>query len=448
MSLTSDELAMVEQMHGRLNHLAGWHTRMERYYEGSSRLQQLGVAIPPELARIRTVTDWPSIAVDALEERLDWLGWVGGDDLGLGEVFVGSQLAAESGMAHLDALIFGTGFVTCVERDGTVQVAAQSPKNATCLVADDGRTLRAGYIRQPRGDGWYDAELLLPDVTVSLTTDGNTWRETDRTNNDTGRVPLVPLRNRRRASRRDGRSEITSAMRFYTDEAARTLLGMGINREFYSYPQRWAMGVDPADFAREDGSMRPGWEIAVGAVWAIGTNDDGEQPKVGAFPANSPQPYTEQLRTLAQMMAGAAAVSERFFGFVTTNPPSAEALDAEEARLVKRAERRQAQFGAAWSEVGLLAATMLGNQVTPEQFRATVAPRWRDASTPTRASTADAVVKLVGAGVLPADSRAVLEMLDLDDATITAVMQHRLAAGPDPLASLAAAVTRQAALAP
>ena len=267
MSLSLEEQGMIKRMHGLLNQLSGWHLKMERYYEGSGRLQQLGVAIPPELARIRTVTDWPSIAVDALEERLDWLGWSGGDDLGLGEVYTESQLASEAGMAHLDALIFGTGFVAVTrDADGPPMVVAQSPKNTTCLVADDGRTVQAGLIEQCRADGGFDAELFTPQFVVSaVSSDGASWRETDRFHHGLGKVPLVPIRNRRRASRRDGRSEITSAMRFYTDEAARTLLGMGVNREFYSYPQRWAMGADPSEFQNDDGTMRPGWETVIGS---------------------------------------------------------------------------------------------------------------------------------------------------------------------------------------
>ena len=203
MSLSTEELDMLRDMSTKLSRLAGWHGKMERYYEGSSRLRQLGVAIPPELARINTVTDWPSIAVDALEERLDWLGWAGGDDLGLAEVYVNSQLDAESGMVHLDSLIFGTGFVGVHSpTKGMVRVVAQSPKNATCLVATDGRSLRAGLVRQPLGYGPNLAELFLPNEIVRVESVGRTWRETDRVQHSAGRVPMVPFRNRRRASRR------------------------------------------------------------------------------------------------------------------------------------------------------------------------------------------------------------------------------------------------------
>jgi hypothetical protein len=41
-----------------------------------------------------------------------------------------------------------------------------------------------------------------------------------------------------------GRSEITKPIRYYTDAAARTLLGLEVNREFYNAPQRIGLNVD------------------------------------------------------------------------------------------------------------------------------------------------------------------------------------------------------------
>jgi len=251
-----------------------------------------------------------------------------------------------------------------------------------------------------------------------------------------GAVPLVPIVNRRRTSRIDGRSEITRSIRAYTDEAVRTLLGQSVNRDFYAYPQRWVTGVSADEFSQ------PGWVLSMASVWAVDKDDDGDTPNVGSFPVNSPTPYSDQMRLLAQLTAGEAAVPERYFGFITSNPPSGEALAAEESRLVKRAERRQTSFGQGWLSVGFLAARALDSSVDEAAFFGDVGLRWRDASTPTRAATADAVTKLVGAGILPADSRTVLEMLGLDDVQVEAVMRHR-AESSDPLAALAGAISRQ-----
>ena len=436
--MNADEQALIEGMHDRIRGLSPWHCRIEGYYEGSHRVADLGVAIPRELQRVQTVVSWPSIAVDALEERLDWLGWSGGDQYGLDAVYAANRLATTSCDAHLDALIFGLSFIAVVpDGDGGVVVRPQSPKNCTGVFGPDGQRLEAALVEQPTQDkDVIEAELLLPDVIVQCVCQKGRWVETGRLPNVLGEVPLVPLVNRRRTSRVDGRSEITRSIRSYTDEAVRTLLGQSVNRDFYAYPQRWVTGVSADEFSQ------PGWVMSMASIWAVDKDDDGDTPNVGSFPVNSPTPYSDQIRLLAQLMAGEAAVPERYFGFITSNPPSGEALAAEESRLVKRAERRQTSFGLGWLSTGYLAAKALDPGIDRAEFFGDVGLRWRDASTPTRAATADAVTKLVGAGILPADSRTVLEMLGLDDSQVEAVMEHR-ATSVDPLAALAGAISKQ-----
>lgn len=436
--MNADEQALIEGMHDRIRGLSPWHCRIEGYYEGSHRVADLGVAIPRELQRVQTVVSWPSIAVDALEERLDWLGWSGGDQYGLDAVYAANRLATTSCDAHLDALIFGLSFIAVVpDGDGGVVVRPQSPKNCTGVFGPDGQRLEAALVEQPTQDkDVIEAELLLSDVIVQCVCQKGRWVEAGRIPNVLGEVPLVPLVNRRRTSRVDGRSEITRSIRSYTDEAVRTLLGQSVNRDFYAYPQRWVTGVSADEFSQ------PGWVMSMASIWAVDKDDDGDTPNVGSFPVNSPTPYSDQIRLLAQLMAGEAAVPERYFGFITSNPPSGEALAAEESRLVKRAERRQTSFGLGWLSTGYLAAKVLDPGIDRAEFFGDVGLRWRDASTPTRAATADAVTKLVGAGILPADSRTVLEMLGLDDSQVEAVMEHR-ATSVDPLAALAGAISKQ-----
>lgn len=146
-----------------------------------------------------------------------------------------------------------------------------------------------------------------------------------------GGVPMVIFPNRRRASRAGRRSEITKPVRALTDQAVRTLIGMDVNREFFSAPQRYIIGADEKQF-----SGKTGWELLVGSYLAIGANEDGEMPKVDQFPAASSAPYVDQLQALSQLLAAEAAVPRNYLGFVTVNPSSADAIRAEEARLVKR----------------------------------------------------------------------------------------------------------------
>lgn len=436
--MNDDELSIVSRLYGRIKGLRPYHSRIEGYYEGSQRVNNLGVAIPRELQRVQTVVSWPSIAVDSLEERLDWLGWNGGEGYGLNTVYAANRLAVESGAAHLDALIFGVSFIAVIPNsDGGVRVVPQSPKNCTGDFVDGGARLSSALVVQHTDDINVDVvELMLPDVIVQAECRGGKFFETGRVANELGEVPVVPLVNRRRMSRQCGRSEITRSIRAYTDEAVRTLLGQSVNRDFYAYPQRWVTGVSADDFSQ------PGWVMSMASIWAVDKDDDGDTPNVGSFPVNSPTPYSDQIRLLAQLMAGEAAVPERYFGFVTSNPPSGEALAAEESRLVKRAERRQTGFGLGWIRAGYLAAKMLDSSVDESMFYADVFPRWRDASTPTKAATADAVTKLVGADIIPAYSRVALESLGLDDRAISTIMEER-SKRDDPLAALAGAISRQ-----
>jgi hypothetical protein len=122
------------------------------------------------------------------------------------------------------------------------------------------------------------------------------------------------------------------------------------------------------------------------------------------------------IRALATQLAAETAIPPTYLGFQTDNPSSADAIRQMEARLVKRAERRQRQFGNAWTEVARLSYLVANNtSVLPEGFES-VRPVWRDASTPTRAAAADEVTKLIAAGVLPATSEITLQRIGLSEA--------------------------------
>jgi hypothetical protein len=121
------------------------------------------------------------------------------------------------------------------------------------------------------------------------------------------------------------------------------------------------------------------------------------------------------IRALATQLAAETAIPPTYLGFQTDNPSSADAIRQMESRLVKRAERRQRQFGQAWTEVARLAYMVKNNtSVLPDGFDA-VRPVWRDASTPTRASAADEVTKLIAAGVISADSEIAYQRIGLTE---------------------------------
>lgn len=420
----SDEEDRLLRYH--LDRLSAFRVRNDlkaAYYEGRQRVQMLGIAIPPSLQRIEAVVGWPATVVDVLEERLDFLGWSSetrGGALGLEDVYAANELDVDAGLAHLDALIHGVSFVIVGAGDHgepSPLVTVESPLRVTG--AYDGRVRRlTSALSVDRVSDAGEAEeltLYLPHESVRLSrSTGRGWAVADRDEHRLGRVPVVPLVNRPRASRADGRSEITRAVRSYTDQAVRTLLGMDVNREFYSAPQRYVMGADEEAFQDGDGNVRTGWEMVMGRILALPRDEDGEVPNVGEFKAASPAPYLAQVEGLSQLLAAEGSIPPEYLGFTSVKASSADAIRAAEARLVKRAERRQTTFGRAWREVGAL-ALLVRDGAVPESYRS-VGLDWRDAATPTRAAAADEAVKLVAAGILPADSPVTYKRLGFSPA--------------------------------
>ncbi|UQI49756.1 hypothetical protein M1P56_35175 (plasmid) [Streptomyces sp. HU2014] len=92
-------------------------------------MANLGIAVPPALQAVRTVTGWPRIIVDALDERLDIDSLKCPDDAGaeaaVGAIWEANDLAVESQLAHQDALVYGRSYLAV----GVVVGAGRQKKN-------------------------------------------------------------------------------------------------------------------------------------------------------------------------------------------------------------------------------------------------------------------------------------------------------------------------------
>jgi hypothetical protein len=436
LTLNSDEVALVEEM---IQTLAYYETRNKlkaAYYDGRHKVEQLGIAIPPSLEGIRTVVGWPTIAVDALDERLDWHGWatVDGDDFGLGDIYRANDLDVESGLGHLDTLMYGTGFITVgpgdlSEGEPDVLITVESARYMTGIWNPRTRRLDAA-LKVMESDGGNVNEVMLYTRTERIWAVNvqGIWNVVDRVDHGgSGRVPVVQLTNRPRASRTGGKSEITPAVRYYTDHAVRTWLNMEVNREFYSSPQRYVLGADASVFQDEDGNMTPAWESYIGRYLALpsqpknpemepdGTEmpDDFVTPTVGQFQASSPAPMLQEIQGLSQAMAAETGMPAHYLGFISDNPASADAIRAGESRLIKRAEKRIAMFSKSWREVGRL-ALLVRDGALPDNIN-DLDVEWADPATPTRSAAADEAVKLSSGDdpIIPRNSVVLYKRLNL-----------------------------------
>jgi hypothetical protein len=450
LSVASDsERDLIEGLSRRLQVVAPANTEAESFYDGSHVARQFGISIPPTMQGLHTVAGWGGTCVDVLEERLDWLGWSSEvDDYGLQEVYSANGLDVDSGMAHLDAFIFGVSFVSVgsgYEGEPSPLITPHSPTSMTGVY--DRRTRRlSAAISIVEDDGQVvEVTLYQPDSTSVFVRQNGLWSASSRDQHQLGRVPVAMMPNRVRGSRETGRSEITKAVRYYTDAAARTLLGLEVNREFYNAPQRIGLNVDDSMFEDEQGNPVSPWTSIQGRVWNIPPNEEGmAEPKVLQFDPSSPAPYIDQVKGYATLLAAEAGIPPAYLGFQTDNPASADAIRAGEARLIKRAERRQVAFGRAWLEVGRL-ALLVRDGAVPDAFDASMTTKWRDAATPTRAAAADEATKLTGAGILPIDSSVTYDRVGLTPAEQRQVeADKRRAAGR----AVVAAVTGQQPVVP
>ena len=418
MSLNDEFVADVAKLYRNFANVQGPNSVKGRYYDGLQRVKDLGISLPPQMRSIEAVVGWPGTAVDVVEERLDFEGWTGGD---LSEVYTSNDLDVEAPQAHLDALIYGTAFIAVTSgADGEPDplVTVESPTSMTAEWDGRKRAIRSAAKFWSDNDDFEAnrAVLFRPNENVVLEKTRGRWEAVEVDQHNSNRVSVAQMVNRPRASKRGGRSEITPAVRGYTDMALRTLVGAEVAREFYAVPQRWMMGAPEEFFFGEDGKPREGWDAMAGKILAVSADPEtGDVPTVGSFAANSMTPFFEQIRNLAQMLSSETAIPPMYLGFATDQASSADAIRAMEARLVKRAERRQTTFGKAWTETGRL-ALMMREGVTWEDLPAEfhdVRPMWRDPSTPTKAAAADAAVKLVGAGIYTPRGEMTVRSLNL-----------------------------------
>ncbi|HCS2945745.1 TPA: hypothetical protein OQU49_004350, partial [Shigella flexneri] len=110
-SLTSEETARFNALHQELSSAQTVFDTADGYYDGMQRLEQLGLAIPPELAKFTVIVNWPRVVVDAIADRLDVKGFrLAGTDVRDGDL---ERLWAANGMvdldlmARLDYLVYG-----------------------------------------------------------------------------------------------------------------------------------------------------------------------------------------------------------------------------------------------------------------------------------------------------------------------------------------------------
>jgi hypothetical protein len=408
----------------------------DAYYEGLQPIRFLAPAMQAEFGdRITALTiNWPAMVADAVEGRLDvegfrYAGNSSGDE-SLWAVWQGNDLDEQSQQAHLDAVALSRSYAIVGPGDSPDDMPIVTVESGMQMFARRDPRTRRVISAVKRWDVLDDygnplaqyASLYLPGRRATYIFNGAEagWQVTGPVDEyDESIMAVVPLVNRPRILRPDGRSEFYDVIPL-ADAANKMATDMMVSGEYHAMPRRYAGGVTEKDFVDENGNALSAWSRDAGTLWAT----ENAEAKFGQFTESDLAVFHNTIKLLAQIVIQLTGLPPHYgIGTGEATPPSADAIRSSESQLVKRVERKQTYFGGAWEDVMRLILKMQGNFDDKARSLETI---WRDPSTPTIAQKADAALKL--ATPLTPGGRAIVPIeMTREDLGYTPEQRRRMA---------------------
>lgn len=316
-----------------------------KYYEMKNNAQDFSSLAPEKFKGLKETVGWCAKAVDSLADRLQFDEFQN-DEFDLSEIFLSNNQDILIDSAVLSALISACSFVYIREDNGYPLLQVIDGSNATGIIDPVTNLLTEGYAVLERDSmGVVKTEAYFMAGMTEIYSHGVLVQ---RIPNAAPYALLVPIIYRPDAKRPFGHSRISRACIAYTQTALRTIKRSEVSAEFYSFPQKYVLGLsEDAEFNNR--------LAAISSFLNFTKDGDGDHPIVGQFQQQSMTPYTEQLRTLASLFAGETGLTLDDLGFATENPSSAEAIKAGHENLRLTARKAQRTFGTGLLNVGYLA---------------------------------------------------------------------------------------------
>jgi len=321
-----------------------------RYYEMKHLAQDLRISTPDvaELQRWMSVLGWCSKAVDSIADRLVFREF-DNDVFDMNTIFTANNKDIMVDSAILGALISSCDFIyITTDSSGFPQMRVIDGKHATGILDPVTYMLKEGYAVLEHDD--YDNPIIEAHFLKGETIIFENGRIMHAVPNDAPYPLLVPMIYRPDAIRPFGHSQISRACMDIVDGAVRTVKRSEISAEFYSYPQKYILGMS------EDAEQLNTWKATMSSFLRIDKDEDGDHPIVGQFMQQSMTPHADQLRMFAGLFAGETGLTLDDLGFPSQNPSSAEAIKSSHETLRLTARKAQRTFGTGLLNAGYLAA--------------------------------------------------------------------------------------------
>lgn len=345
-----EELKGMPYLKCKLNNKKSRVNKRYQFYEMKNSVPDFGISTPPNLRLQKSVLGWCAKAVDTLADRLQFRTFEN-DAFGMGEIYQLNNADILFDSAILSALIASCCFICILpDNDGYPHLQVIDGANATGIIDPVTYMLLEGYaILDKDKNGTTIREAYFTAESTEYYQNGKLAGTID---NPALYPLLVPIINRPDAKRYFGHSRISRSCMNIMQAAARTVKRSEISAEFYSYPQRYALGLDP------EVEISDKWRATMSAMLSFSKDQDGDSPTLGQFAQQSMSPHLEHLKMFAAMFAGETGLTMDDLGFISDNPSSAEAIKASHENLRLIARKAQRDFSAGFLNAGYLAASL------------------------------------------------------------------------------------------
>ena len=452
----SDALDRLFERWGAVN---GRNAELSRYFDMKTELKDLGISIPPQLTKTNCVVGWCAKAVEARVVRSRFDGYVsrGGKIPELDRLVRENDLRSLFDQAAECALVHGLSAVTVMRGTGSqpaAKVRVYSANQFACLWDCMEDRVKCGIVLHDVDDDGKPRRYVahFPHAVLTLERVGGAWTWSEEPN-PMGRPLMEVLVHRPSPDRPLGRSLLTPELRGIVDKAMRDVLRMEIGAEFFTFPQRYLLGVEDDLFALPPEPGAPvdeeGYAVDgngerlpvvssdaekvrsyIGAYLALTRDENGDVPQVGQFSPAPAENFTRVFENDAQRFSGATNVPLAQLGVLSNTYTSSDALGAANDPLILSVETMQNFFREPMARVGrMMLAVAHGTALDglTEQER-DIEAYFRDPSMPTIAARADAWTKLGAADQSIVGPRVYYEGAGLSQQTIDRLQQEKDAA--------------------
>lgn len=319
-----------------------------KYYDMKHIVRDLQISTPPQLRNFAEVLGWCGKAVDSLADRIVFNEFKD-DNFEIMQIYNMNNPDVLFDDAVLSALVSSCSFIyISTDEEGYPRMQVIDGGNATGIIDPITGMLTEGYAVLKRDDN--DAPLVEAYFRAKETDIYYAGvDEPEVITHDAPYALLVPIIYRPDAKRPFGHSRISRACMSIMDSAIRTIKRSEISAEFYSFPQKYILGLS------EDVELDK-WQASISTLLKITKDEDGDKPTVGQFSQQSMEPHIEQLKMFASLFAGETGLTVDDLGFPSDNPSSAEAIKASHENLRLKARKAQRTFGSGFLNAGYLAS--------------------------------------------------------------------------------------------